>query len=247
MYPHSHIATQASFACMYQIYKCSFETCSVTTCTTAAGPGFPGYPNPPPPQSQPVGATGSEANPDPTPSTSSSATEEVGGASSSSSAPPASRSPAAALNSQGRTGLFQSQNSFTGASQSLLEPQGSFAFSARSLSSAASVDGEAQAEDQQQSEEVSTPTTAHSASFTIGVEEDVNTMEIRQRRLQRFHSSPVSPQSGIQDGSSETSKTGVTTIKAGLTGEAGATSDVRASGEVDASSEGSSGGLETEI
>ena len=116
-----------------------------------------------------------------------------------------------------RTGLFQSQGSYTGATQPLLdEPQDSFAFSARSLSIAASIDGEAQEEEaQEQPEEASTPqTNAHSASFTIGVEEeDVNMMEIRQRRLQRFHSSPVSPQPaplGQDSGTSKTSLTGAT-------------------------------------
>ena len=184
----------------------------------AAGPGFPGYPAPP--QSQlPVGTTtvhttgsGSSTNPVPL----STATEEQGGgASSSSGAPPAS-TPASpsATNSLGgttatsssnskRTGLFQSQSSYSSASQPLLdEPQGSFAFSARSLSIAASADGEAQeeeAQEQSEEEEVSTPqTSAHSANFAIGgggeeEEEDVSMMEIRQRRLQRFHSSPVSP------------------------------------------------------
>lgn len=202
----------------------------------AAGPGFPGYPAPPPSQ-LPVGATtahatgsGSSTNPVPL----STATEEQGGgASSTSGAPPAS-TPASpsATNSLGatssdsskRTGLFQSQNSYSGGSQPLLdEPQGSFAFSARSLSVAVSADGEAQeeeAQEQSEEEEVSTPqTSAHSANFTVGgeEEEDVSMMEVRQRRLQRFHLSPaVSPQQQSaapllgQDGSSGggTGKTG---------------------------------------
>ena len=205
--------------------------------TNIAGPGFPGYPAPP--QSQPpVGmtTTGSVSNPNPTPL--SMATEEGGGASINSGAPPASTtaSPSATnsldSSSSNRTGLFQSQNSYTGASQPLLdEPQGSFAFSARSLSVTASVDGEAQLEAaQEQSEEASTPqTSAHSASFTIGEEDDVNVMEIRQRRLQRFHSSPVSSQPAVgqdSDGTSETDLTGETGT-AGQTGDSGRASEDR--------------------
>ena len=167
----------------------------------------------------------------------STATEEQGGASSNSGAPPASTpaSPSATnslggtASSSNRTGLFQSQNSYTGASQPLLdEPQGSFAFSARSLSVAASVDGEAQEEEaQEQSEEASTPqTSAHSASFTVGVEEeDVSMMEIRQRRLQRFHSSPVSPQPAPLEQDGGTGKTGLSGESG--TGESGTASESR--------------------
>lgn len=205
----------------------------------AAGPGFPGYPAPPHSQ-LPVGTTTTTTDSS-SPILLSTATEEQGGASSNSAAPPASTtaSPSAvnslgSTNSSNRTGLFQSQSSYTGASQALLdEPQGSFAFSARSLSQlAASVDGEAQEEEaQEQSEEASTPqTSAHSASFTVGVEEeDVNMMEIRQRRLQRFHSSPVSPQPaplGQDSGTGKTSLTGETDA-AGETGESETTSESR--------------------
>lgn len=185
----------------------------------------------------------------------STATEEEGGASSNSGAPPASTpaSPsatnslgAATTSTKNRTGLFQSQNSYSGASQPLIdEPQGSFAFSARSLSTAASIDGgEAEEEEaQEQLEEASTPqTSAHSASFTVGVEEeDVSMMEIRQRRLQRFHSSPVSPQQpaplllGSEQDSSSSSGGGGGTGKTGLSGETGATGEM--TGENDAASE----------
>ncbi len=106
---------------------------------------------------------------------------------------------------------------------------------------AASADGEAQeeeAQEQSEEEEVSTPqTSAHSASFTVGVEEeDVSMMEVRQRRLQRFHSSPVSsPQQQLaasllgQD-SSEGGGTGKTDTAGegeGETGENGAASEIR--------------------
>ena len=46
-------------------------------------------------------------------------------------------------------------------------------------------------------------------------------MEIRQRRLQRFHSSPVSQPSSREEGSS--SGAGVATSETGLTGATGKT------------------------
>ena len=62
-------------------------------------------------------------------------------------------------------------------------------------------------------------TSAPSASFTVGAE-DVNMTEIRQRRLQRFHSLPIS-QPGRRDDGGESSESGLAGIETGVTGETG--------------------------
>ena len=209
---------------LHTVHFCMRVTHLCSTTSHPTGPGYPGYPGPP--VSQPARPTPPTVGPDSTQL--SAAVEEVGGVSSSSDAPPASQSPPAATtvgsnsatntasHGHGRTGLFQSQKGSAGISQPLLEPHQSFAFSARSLSIAASADGEgggARDETEQQSEEASSQTSTHSATFTIGVEEDVDMMEIRQRRLQRFHSLPTS-QPGRRDddggGSDKTGETGHT-------------------------------------
>lgn len=188
---------------------------------SAAGPGFPGYPSPPSqsPSVHPATTSSSHITLDSTSQTPGGGGVIGGGASSNTAAPPASQSSATSSPpSQARTGLFQSQKSASGTSQPLLEPQRSFAFSARSLSIAASADGEAHDEREQQTKKVpSEETSAHSASFVVGVEEDLKMTEVRQRRLQRFHSSPISSPTRQEDSISD-SKACATTSETGLTG-----------------------------
>lgn len=198
---------------------------SCSTTAHAAGPGFPGYPSPPAAQPAHPPPTSSETDSTQLPA----AIEEVGGTPSSSDAPPVSQPSASnsvtntVSHGHGRTGLFQSQKSLAGVSQPLLEPCQSFAFSARSLSIAASADGEGEdghENEQQFAEEDSSQTNTHSATFTVGVEEDMDMMEIRQRRLQRFHSQPVSQPTRQNNGggSGVTSETGQTGNETGETG-----------------------------
>lgn len=195
---------------------------NVCRSTGAAGPGFPGYASPP--QSQPDTATSSQ----PTSAHISTATEEVGEASTNATASDLSSRQAETIasssTSQGRTGLFQSRDGAPRSSQR--DENRSFAFSARSLSGETSVKEEICEDTQQQQssqEATSLASASSSASFSIGEGDDVMS-EIRQRRLQRFHSSPVSPL-GRQD--SAGSGTGSPTGKTSLTGprEAGADSE----------------------
>ena len=83
------------------------------------------------------------------------------------------------------------------------------------------MDGEGQEESEQPPEDITSSTGSHSASFTVSIEEDAKIMEIRQRRLQRFHSSPAKTSSGTDDVT--TTQTCLTGRETGLEG-GGATS-----------------------